>query len=117
MSMGVGGGIYDRRPARLRRLRRHIDALELRFAVEAAEFAWLPEFSEDVHADSPVSVLRDECHLTAGNAARAICIGERVYDRLPASVHEGGWRLEGSVKDGFVAIPPRPWWLADLPAA
>ena len=32
-------------------------------------------------------------------------------------VHEGGWELRGNVVDGFIAIPPRPWWLADLPAA
>lgn len=77
MITGVGGGAYDARLARLRRLRRHIDSLELRFAVEAAEFASLPEFTDDLHADSAVSVLRDECRMTAGAAAQAITVGEQ----------------------------------------
>ena len=32
-------------------------------------------------------------------------------------VHEGGWQLHGAVEAGFVAVPPRPIWLTDLPAA
>lgn len=32
-------------------------------------------------------------------------------------VHEGGWVLDGDTRSGFVAIPPQPWWLTDLPAA
>lgn len=32
-------------------------------------------------------------------------------------VHEGGWLLVGSIATGFLAIPPKPWWRADLPAA
>lgn len=32
-------------------------------------------------------------------------------------VHEGGWELQGDVGAGFVAIPPKPYWLSDLPAA
>jgi len=75
--MGVGGGSYEKRLTRLRRLRRHIDALELRFAAEASEFASLAEFTEDLHADSPVSVLRDQCRMTAGAAAQAITVGEQ----------------------------------------
>lgn len=32
-------------------------------------------------------------------------------------VHEGGWQLEGSIGQDFIAIPPRPAWWTDLPAA
>ncbi|HEX6548380.1 MAG TPA: DUF222 domain-containing protein, partial [Candidatus Dormibacteraeota bacterium] len=64
--------------------RERIDADELCFAIEAAEFAALPEFTEDVHADSAVSVLRDQCRMTAGAAAEAIRVGEQL-DRLPES--------------------------------
>jgi hypothetical protein len=32
-------------------------------------------------------------------------------------LHEGGWRLGGSIEQGFVALPPRPAWWTDLPAA
>lgn len=32
-------------------------------------------------------------------------------------VHEGGWALRGTIGDGFVAVPPRPSWWTDLPAA
>lgn len=75
---GVGGGSYDKRLNHLRRLRRHIDSLELRFAVEAAEFAHLPDFIANEYADSAVSVLRDGCHMTAGAAAQAIAVGEQL---------------------------------------
>lgn len=77
MITGVGGGSYDQRLERLRRLRRHIDSLELRFAVEAADFAHLPEFIANEYADSAVSVLRDGCRMTTGAAAHAITVGEQ----------------------------------------
>lgn len=32
-------------------------------------------------------------------------------------VHEGGWQLQGSIGEGFTALPPRPTWWSDLPAA
>jgi hypothetical protein len=32
-------------------------------------------------------------------------------------LHEGGWQLGGSIEQGFVALPPRPTWWTDLPAA
>jgi len=77
MITGVGGGSYDQRLERLKRRRKQIDAQELRFAMEAAEFAALPEFVEDVLSDSAVAVLRDECHMMAGAAAQAITVGEQ----------------------------------------
>ena len=89
----MASGSYKRRLERLQRLRRHIDGLELRFAVEAGEFANLPEFVADPHADSSVSVLRDECRMTAGAAAQAITVGEQ-RERLGFSAQA---LLDGSI--------------------
>ena len=80
--------VYSPTPNDLRReslvlRRRVIDLQEIAFAREAAEFAARDAWDEDGSV-SAIDWMRFNCHMTAGAAANAIAVGERL-ERMPES--------------------------------
>ncbi|TMB88532.1 MAG: DUF222 domain-containing protein, partial [Chloroflexi bacterium] len=77
MRVGSGGGVSGADLGeRLIGLRNSIDLLELEFSRIAGDFAQTEEYDEQGF-DSPISWLKQNCHMTGGAAADRVCIGEQ----------------------------------------
>jgi Domain of unknown function (DUF222) len=91
MGAGVGGAVSGTGLAeRLIGLRNSIDLLELEFSRIAGDFAQTEEYDQQGF-DSPISWLKENCHMSGGAAADRVCVGEqreRLADSL-AAVAEG----------------------------
>ncbi len=84
MSMGCGGGVSGAGLGeRLVRLRNSIDMLEVEFSRMASDFASTAEYDEQGY-DSPISWLKESCHMPGGAAADRVCAGEQL-ERLGES--------------------------------
>jgi hypothetical protein len=66
------------------RLRNSIDLLEVEFSRMAGDFAQTDEYDR-VGYDSPISWIKDVCHMTGGAAADRVCVG-RQLDQLDDSL-------------------------------
>ena len=84
MSLGCGGEVSGTELGeRLVRLRNGIDMLELEFSRMASDFAQTDEYDEQGF-DSPISWLKESCHMPGGAAADRVCAGEQL-ERLGES--------------------------------
>ena len=84
MSMGCGGEVSEAGLGeRLVRLRNSIDMLELEFSRMASDFASTDEYDEQGY-DSPISWIKESCHMPGGAAADRVCAGEQL-ERLGES--------------------------------
>jgi hypothetical protein len=63
--------------ASLIKLRKSIDLFEVEFSRIAAQFAQTDEYDYQGY-DSPISWLKDNCHMTGGAAADRVCAGEQL---------------------------------------
>jgi Domain of unknown function (DUF222)/HNH endonuclease len=91
MEVGVGGVVSGADLAeRLIGLRNSIDLLELEFSRIAGDFARTEEYDQQGF-DSPISWIKENCHMAGGAAADRVCVGEqreRLVDSF-AAVAEG----------------------------
>src|SRR5260221_4024940 len=99
--------VYSPTPNDLRReglvlRRRVIDLQEIAFAREAAEFAAGDAWDEDGSV-SAIDWLRFNCHMTAGAAANAIAVGEKL-EQLPES-HQAV--VDGEIGFAHLAVMAR----------
>ena len=62
---------------RLVRLRNTIDLLELEFSRMAGDFASTDEYDQQGF-DSPISWLKESCHMPGGAASDRVCVGEQL---------------------------------------
>jgi hypothetical protein len=77
MAVGCGGEVSGADHAeRLIALRNSIDLLELEFSRIAGDFASTDEYDREGF-DSPISWLKENCHMTGGAAADRVCVGEQ----------------------------------------
>src|SRR5713101_171027 len=77
MRVGCGGGAPGADLAeRLVGLRNSIDLLELEFSKIAGDFAGTDEY-EYQGFDSPISWIKQNCHMSGGAAADRVCVGEQ----------------------------------------
>jgi hypothetical protein len=84
MKVGVGGKASGPELAdKMISLGQAIDRMLLEFSKVAAEFAQTDEFDQQGY-DSPISWIKDNCHLPAGAAADRVCAGEQ-HERLTES--------------------------------
>ena len=85
MRVGCGGGVSGPHHAdRLIALRNSIDLQEIEFSRIAGEFAQTDEYDR-LGFDSPISWIKENCHMTGGAAADRVCAGEQ-KERLVQSV-------------------------------
>ncbi|MEA2628196.1 MAG: hypothetical protein QOJ10_656 [Chloroflexota bacterium] len=85
MRVGCGGGVSGPDHAeRLIALRNSIDLQEIEFSRIAGEFAQTDEYDR-LGFDSPISWIKENCHMTGGAAADRVCAGEQ-KERLVQSV-------------------------------
>jgi hypothetical protein len=77
MRVGCGGEASGADHAeRLIALRNSIDLQEIEFSRIAGEFAQTDEYDR-LGFDSPISWLKENCHITGGAAADRVCVGEQ----------------------------------------
>ena len=77
MDVGCGGTLSGAELAeRLIRMRNSMDLVDLEFSRIAGEFAKTDEY-ERQGFDSPISWLKENCHMTGGAAADRVCVGEQ----------------------------------------
>ena len=85
MRVGCGGGVSGPHHAdRLIALRNSIDLQEIEFSRIAGEFAQTDEYDR-LGFDSPISWIKENCHMTGGAAADRVCVGQQ-KERLVQSV-------------------------------
>src|ERR1700693_2133078 len=85
MRVGCGGEVSGPDHAeRLIALRNSIDLQEIEFSRIAGEFAQTDEYDR-LGFDSPISWIKENCHMTGGAAADRVCVGEQ-KERLVQSV-------------------------------
>ena len=85
MRVGCGGEVSGEVLAeRLIRLRNSIDLLEVEFSRMAGDFAQTDEYDR-VGYDSPISWIKDVCHMAGGAAADRVCVGKQL-DQLDDSL-------------------------------
>jgi len=85
MELGCGGEVSGAELSeRLIRMRNSMDLVDLEFSRIAGEFARTDEY-ERQGFDSPISWLKENCHMTGGAAADRVCVGEQ-RERLVESV-------------------------------
>jgi hypothetical protein len=85
MRVGCGGEVSGPDHAeRLIALRNSIDLQEIEFSRIAGEFAQTDEYDR-LGFDSPISWIKENCHMTGGAAADRVCAGEQ-KERLVQSV-------------------------------
>jgi hypothetical protein len=84
MTVGCGGEVSAAELGkRLIRLRNAIDLLEVEFSRMASDFASTDEYDEQGY-DSPISWIKETCHMPGGAAADRVCVGEQL-ERLGES--------------------------------
>jgi uncharacterized protein DUF222 len=77
MRVGCGGEASGADLAeRLIHMRNSLDLLELEFSRLAGDFAQTDEYDRQGF-DSPISWLKENCHMTGGAAADRVCVGEQ----------------------------------------
>ena len=77
MRLGCGGEARRVDHAeRLMALRNSIDLLEIEFSRIAGDFAQTDEYDR-LGFDSPISWIKENCHMTGGAAADRVCVGEQ----------------------------------------
>src|ERR1700674_4955366 len=91
MKVGVGGQVAGPELAKnLISLGQAVDLILLEFSRVAAEFAQTDEYDQQGF-DSPISWIKENCHMAGGAAADRVCVGEqreRLIESL-AAVAEG----------------------------
>jgi uncharacterized protein DUF222 len=84
MKVGVGGQVSGPELAKnLISLGQAVDLILLEFSRVAAEFAQTDEYDQQGY-DSPISWIKENCHLPGGAAADRVCAGEQL-ERLTES--------------------------------
>jgi hypothetical protein len=81
---GVAPGAGEATAAELIRRRQEIDQKELEFSCLAAQFAQTDEYDQQGF-DSPISWIKQVCHMSGGAAGDRVCVGEQMK-RLGPSV-------------------------------
>jgi hypothetical protein len=78
MRVGCGGDVPAEVIAeRMVRLRNSIDLLEVAFSSMACDFARTDQYDQEGY-DSPISWIKENCHMAGGAAADRVCVGQQL---------------------------------------
>ena len=78
MRVGCGGDVAAEVIAeRMVRLRNSIDLLEVEFSSMASDFARTDQYDQEGY-DSPISWIKENCHMAGGAAADRVCVGQQL---------------------------------------
>jgi hypothetical protein len=78
MRVGCGGDVPAEVIAeRMVRLRNSIDLLEVEFSSMASDFARTDQYDQEGY-DSPISWIKENCHMAGGAAADRVCVGQQL---------------------------------------
>jgi hypothetical protein len=78
MRVGCGGDVPAEVIAeRMVRLRNSIDLLEVAFSSMASDFARSDQYDQEGY-DSPISWIKENCHMAGGAAADRVCVGQQL---------------------------------------